>query len=58
MFLFPVGGDIELRLLTDQHASDLFALVDQSREHLRPSLARRCLLSDASAVDAHHAHRR
>ncbi|HEY7588866.1 MAG TPA: GNAT family protein [Thermoplasmata archaeon] len=30
-----VDADIELRLLKERHASELFALVDRNREHLR-----------------------
>lgn len=35
MFSFRVGDDIELRLLEERHADQLFALTNQNRAHLR-----------------------
>ncbi len=36
MFNLKVDEDIELRLLQEKHAEDLFALVDRNRGYLRP----------------------
>lgn len=35
MFSFRLDDDTELRLLENRHAEELFALIDQNREHLR-----------------------
>lgn len=35
MFSYPVDQDIELRLLEDRHAVELFALTHKNREYLR-----------------------
>ncbi|HEX7734050.1 MAG TPA: GNAT family protein [Ktedonobacteraceae bacterium] len=37
-FVIPVDTDIELRLLVDADAQQLFTLIDRNREHLRPWL--------------------
>jgi ribosomal-protein-serine acetyltransferase len=34
MFNFKIDDDIELRLLEERHADELFALTDRNREHL------------------------
>lgn len=36
MFNFRLDEDSELRLLEDRHAGELFALIDENRERLRP----------------------
>lgn len=36
MFRYAIGQDVELRLLEERHAAELFELTDRSREHLRP----------------------
>ncbi len=35
MFSFTIGNDIELRLLEERYADQLFALTEQNRAHLR-----------------------
>lgn len=35
MFVFKVDDEIELRLLEERHAEEIFALVDANRQHLR-----------------------
>ena len=35
MFHCPIGDNIELRLLEDRHADEIFAVVDRNRRHLR-----------------------
>ena len=35
MFRWSLGDDLELRLLEDRHAEELFALTDANRAHLR-----------------------
>jgi len=36
MFNLKVDEDMELRLLQEKHAEDLFAMVDRNRDYLRP----------------------
>lgn len=36
MFRYTLGADLELRLLEERHAAELFQLTDSSRDHLRP----------------------
>ena len=36
MFRYEIGPDLELRLLEERHAAELFELTVRSREHLRP----------------------
>jgi ribosomal-protein-serine acetyltransferase len=36
MFRYVIGQDLELRLLEERHATELFKLTDTSREFLRP----------------------
>jgi ribosomal-protein-serine acetyltransferase len=35
MFILKISDELELRLLEERHAEELFALVDQNRQHLR-----------------------
>ena len=35
MFRFPLGEGVELRLIEDRHADELWALIDRNRAHLR-----------------------
>jgi ribosomal-protein-serine acetyltransferase len=35
MFTLKISDELELRLLEERHAEELFALVDQNRQHLR-----------------------
>ena len=35
MFRFVIDDDLDLRLIEERHAEELFALVDRNREHLR-----------------------
>ncbi len=37
-FAYPLGDGLELRILQEEHAADLFRLVHHNREHLRPWL--------------------
>ena len=34
MFRFQIDGDVELRLLEERHAEELFGLIERNREHL------------------------
>lgn len=38
MFTCRIGPDAEMRLLEERHAEEIFALIDQDREYLRPWL--------------------
>ncbi len=50
MFSLKLGDDLELRLLEERHSEDLFAVVDQNRQHLRQWLP--WLDTNASPDDA------
>jgi len=51
MFRFKIDDDIELRLLEEQHAEEVFSLLDRNRSHLESELT---WLDDqfSSAIDA------
>jgi ribosomal-protein-serine acetyltransferase len=48
MFRYIIDDDIELRLLEERHAEELFALTDQNREYLREWLP---WVDDVTAVE-------